>query len=110
MLTKETLNDEDEILIENVDEKIKDKIINNQRIEFEKDISRLKEFKRNKGKVATVFKLKENIVGAKKDVPEAVSYIDPKTKTPVFNHEEILEVAVNYVHDLLTNNEPMNDF
>ena len=70
----------------------------------------MEKIRQKKGKAASIFKLKDKIVGEEKESPESVAIIHPVTKIKLFNHDEILEAAVDYVHNLLKDNEPKDDF
>ena len=65
---------------------------------------------KKKGKSASIFNLKEKVLGGKKQNQEATSIIDPKTKKRLFDHEEIKKASLQYVCDLLTNEKPKEDF
>ena len=54
--------------------------------------------------------MKEKVVGSKQGNQESVSIIDPATGSRLFDHEKIKEASVQYVVDLLTNNEPEEEF
>ena len=68
-----------------------------QRIEYEGKLTELTKIKNNKGNCASVFKLKENVLGSKKAVLEATSMIDPKSdsKNLLVGKRKVMEAAVN---------------
>ena len=63
--------------IKNVDTKIAAKLLEKQRKEYEDKLDYLKTIKKDKGKSAAIFKLKEKILGSRKDGMESVSMNDP---------------------------------
>ena len=65
--------------IEKVDEEIAEKLLGLQREHYEKKLEYLKDLKKEKGKSAAIFKLKEKVVGSKKEGMESVSMNDPIT-------------------------------
>ena len=56
-----------------------------------------------KGKAASVFNLKDKIIGSKKKQQEPAVIKDPNTKKIVTNIEEIKRISLKYCVDLLTN-------
>ena len=83
--------------IEDIEREIAEKIIMKQRIEYEGKLTELTKIKNNKGNCASVFKLKENVLGSKKAVLEATSMIDPKSdsKNLLVGKRKVMEAAVN---------------
>ena len=73
-------------------------------------MAKLKDMKTNKGRAATVFNLKDKIVGSKKQQQEPAVIIDPSTKKSVTDTEEIKRISLKYCVDLLTNREPKEGF
>ena len=57
---------------------------------FQKEIDQLKDVKNKKRKSASVFKLKENIVGNKKQNQESIAITNPETKKLVFDQEKYI--------------------
>ena len=101
-------NDEDENI--QLDEKINKKILEYQVKEYERKLLYLNELKKEKGRSASVFKLKEKIVGSKKAVQEAVSMKDPATGELILENEKLKEASVRYVSNLLTNRSPKEEY
>ena len=66
--------------------------------------------KREKGRAASIFKLKENIVGAKRSPLEPFAVIDPQTGFEVMEPEAIKGVCLKYVVNMLTNRPPKAEF
>ena len=93
-----------------LEEKISKELQKKQKQNIENEISNLKSIRESKGKSASVFRLKEKIVGKKKasDGPSVV--LDPKTNNPIFKPSSILKASVDYCKQLLTNDEPKDDF
>ena len=102
--------DDKEELIERLDEQISTQLLSTQRENFEKEIKALRDSKSKKGKSATIFALKNKIVGKKKGVQEAVVVKDPNTKVEIYEPEEIKKVSLAYCVKLLTNRDPKVKF
>ena len=81
-----------------------------QREQLETDFKSLSETWKNKGKSASVFKLKESIVGPKKTKQEPSSVKDPQTKKEVFDVETIKQKSLDYCVNLLTNRAPLEKY
>ena len=79
-------------------------------MDFEKKLKWLEDIKYNKGSSAAIFKLKEQILGSKKEGPEAVSMEDPETGQIIVEKEELKKASVKYVSNLLTNRLPKEEF
>ena len=109
---KEALNNnsEDGDKIMEVEKKIAELLIQNQRTDYERKLATLKDLKNTKGKSAAVFNLKAKVLGGKKANQEAVVIKDPITKELVFEAEKIQETSLNYLKNLLTNKEPKDDY
>ncbi len=58
-----------------------------------------------KGNAATAFKLKEKIVGMKKNSQEPTVIIDSKTQESITTPKGILKASLEYCTNLLTNRE-----
>ena len=70
---------------------------------FEKDVKYLENLRKEKGKSAAVFSLKEKILGRKKRTQERVVLNDPETGRDVTTPAEIKRVSLNYLVNLLSN-------
>ena len=92
--------------LDEVDAKMADVLYKIESKQFESDMNKLKEIKREKGKAAAVFKLKEKILGKKKVGQEPAVIKDPETGFEITKAEEIKQVTLNYCVKLLTNREP----
>ena len=57
-----------------------------------------------------VFKVKEKVLGRKKDADEPSVIRDPETNELIFNPSEILQASADYCKMLLTNREPRKGF
>ena len=88
--------------IKEVDSKIAAHLLTEQRIQFEKELSSLKDIKHSKGKSALIFKVKDKVVGKKKVGQEATVLMDPKTSDEVTTSAEIKQGSIDYCQDLLT--------
>ena len=71
------MNDKISEKIKAVEDEIKSVTLRSQREDIEKEIMSLKKIKNKKGRAAAIFRLKERIVGNKKQSQEAMSIIDP---------------------------------
>jgi hypothetical protein len=93
-----------------VDQKISEILLHEQRNNFEKESTALKDLKLKKGKSASIFDLKNKIVGKKKMEQEATVLKDPTNNQEVTDPEEIKKVSLNYCTWLLKNREPKDKF
>ena len=93
-----------------VDSKIAEKLLGVQRVQYEKKLDYLKELKASKGKSAAIFKLKEKVVGSKKEGMESVSMNDHITGEMIYEPEKLKEASSNYLRNLLTNREPKEGY
>ena len=99
-----------DVELHEVDIKLTENFIKEQREDLEKGLKALKECKNLKGKSASIFKLKESIVGSKKSKQEPTSIKDPKTNKEIFEPKLIKEKSLDYCVSLLTNREPNGSF
>ena len=81
------------------------KLLEKQRKDYEVKLDYLTEVKRVKGKSAAIFKLKDKIVGSKKEGMESVSMNDPISGDMICDPEELKRVSVAYFSNLLTKDE-----
>ena len=77
---------------------------------FQKEIESLKSITERKGKSASVFKLKERVLGTKSIEPEAVTLKDPDTGLLIDSPRKIKEASLNYCSSLLTNRAPKSGY
>ena len=96
--------------IEKVESEIAGKLIATQRKDFEKKLEDLKDVKKNKGKSAALFKLKDKVCGEKKQKQEPVTLKDPISGEILSDHEKIKESSLNYLKNLLTNRQPKEKY
>ena len=83
------------------------KELNNMQISvIQTEQNNLNRLKKEKGRAAAVFKLKEKIVGPRKNPLEPVILIDPETGFEVIQPEDIKRVSLSYCVKLLTNSAP----
>ena len=102
-ILREENSDEKDKKVSDIDKNIAEHLIAQQRANLEKEITNLKEMKVKKGKAASVFNLKDKIIGSKKKQQEPAVIKDPNTKKIVTNIEEIKRISLKYCVDLLTN-------
>ena len=76
----------------------------------EKDIKHLEEIYRTKGKLVSIFHLKDKILESKKIPHEQVVIVDPNSNQPVYSAKEIKRVTLEYCVSLLTNAEPKEKY
>ena len=79
-------------------------------MDYEKKLHYLDKLKKEKGKSAAIFKLKEKIVGSKKTTQEAVVMKDPESGELIVENDELKKASVKYVSKLLTNRNPKEEF
>ena len=75
-----------------------------QREEYETKLEQLKNIQKSKGRSAAIFKLKEKVVGSKKE--GMVSMKDPITGSILYDPDQLKEASEDYLSNLLTNREP----
>ena len=102
--------DEKDVKVKEVDKEIAEQLLSEQRKNLENELSKLKEIKAQKGRAASVFHLKERIVGSKKSQQEPAVIRDPDTKEYVTDAKEIKRISLKYCVDLLTNREPKDGY
>ena len=110
----EVLNDENDMERHSklllLEEKLSACVLTRQRESLLKELKYLKDSKAQKGKIATLFRIKERIVGPKKSSPSAVSLVDPVTHTEVNTVQGIKDTTLSYCSSLLTNGPPVKGF
>ena len=72
------------------------------------EIGEIKEMKQ--GRSTKVFKLREKILGHKKQSQEACAVKDPKTEELIVSSEEIKKVSLEYCKEVLSNNKPETEY
>ena len=83
-----------------IDQRINNKLLEHQLKDYEKKLSSLKQLQSEKGKSASIFRLKEKIVGSKKVSQEAVSMKDPVSGELIVDNDKLKEASVNPPHKL----------
>ena len=101
---------EKETKVQKVDTEIVDLMMEIQKDKYEKEVDKLKEVKREKGKSAAIFKLREKILGTKKSPQDQVVIKDPTTQVDVYTPDGIKEATLEYCVKLLTKSEPKAEF
>ena len=66
-----------------------------QKKEYEKKINMLNKLKHEKGKSAAIFKIKDKVVGGKKESQEAVAMKHPKTKKLIVDPIKLKEASLS---------------
>ena len=77
---------------------------------FEKDMEALEFIKQSKGKSASIFALKDKVIGRKKTQQEQIVIIDPATGEEVYEPEKIKSVSLSYLSNLLKTKEPNDEY
>ena len=90
--------------------KIADILIQKQREEYEKKLEYLKTIKKDKGKSAAMFKLKDKVLGSRKEGCETVSMNDPISGEIICDPEELKKASVKYLSSMLENREPKEEY
>ena len=70
----------------------------------------LKNIKKEKGKSAAIFKLKEKVLGSRKEGWEGLSMNHPETGDMICDPEELKKASVDYLSTLLKNRDPKEEF
>ena len=89
--------------IEKVEVKIAETLLVKQREEYESKLEQLKNIQKAKGRSAAIFKLKEKVVGSKKEGMESVSMKDPITGSILYDPDQLKDASEAYLSNLLTN-------
>ena len=103
-------SEKNEEKIREIEANISELLVIKQRQEYEKKLLDLKTLRESKGRSAANFKLKEKILGEKKEKQEAVAIEDPITEEMLFDPEKIKETSLNYLKTLLINREPTDEY
>ena len=74
----------------------------------EAELEKIKETKN--GKAGQIWKIRERVIGGRKNKVLPTAIIDPKTNKLVVNKDSIKEVTLTYCVDTLTNNTPEAGF
>ena len=77
---------------------------------FDRELKSIFETKQKKGKAASIFLLKDKVIGSKKVRSEPVMIEDPEAGIPIDTPEGIKSVSLEYCTKLLTNREPKPSF
>ena len=96
--------------VENIDKRLSSALIGQQRESFLARLENITKVKRQKGRSAAVFNLKDDVIGHKKTGQEATILIDPMTGTEVTSPNEIKRVSLGYCKELLTNRKPKAEY
>ena len=88
-LYKEKLESTSDAESKATESKIADILIQKQREEYEKKLEYLKTIKKDKGKSAAMFKLKDKELGSRKEGCETVSMNDPISGEMICDPEEL---------------------
>ena len=63
-----------------------------------------------KGSCATVFNLKEKILGSKQKPQEAIAIVNPDTNEMLTDRKEIMKTTLKYCRDLLIKKSPSDEY
>ena len=91
---------------EKIDRDIASTLKQIQSNKYEKDIKKMEDLKNGKGKSATVFWLRDEVIGKKKHKMDPIALTDPKTGFKVFNPTDIKRVSLDFCMDLLKKKKP----
>ena len=103
-------HNEKESKVEKIDTEMANVIEKIQSKQFERDLNKLENVKKDKGKAAAVFTLKEKILGKKKIGQEPTILKDPDTGKELSKPDEIKKASLNYCIKLLTNRRPKEEY
>ena len=81
-----------------------------QKHKIEKNIASLEKVENSKGKIARIFKLKDEVVGGKKVAQEATSIKIPETGEIITDPMRIKSESLKFCENLLTNRLPKPEF
>ena len=87
--------------VQEIDAAINKRLLEVQKVEFEKDIENIMMQKKSKGRSSAIFSSLKTIAGDKNVGQEQISMIDPKTKLQIFEAKEIKRASLEYCCDLL---------
>ena len=109
-LYKEKLESTSDAESKATESEIADILIQKQREEYEKKLEYVKTIKKDKGKSAAMFKLKDKVLGSRKEGCETVSMNDPISGEMICDPEELKKASVKYLSSLLENREPKEEY
>ena len=96
--------------LNSIDDSIAKEIIATQRKELVSEIECINKIKETKGKMGAIFEVKNKILGNKKKPErEATAVINFKTKELEVSPQKIREISLDYVSNLLENDQPDDD-
>ena len=96
--------------LEELEKEIAENLLQEQRKNLEREFNNLKEIGSRKGKSASIFDLKNKVVGKKKMEQEATILKNPHDDKEVTEPKEILKISLDYCTTLLTNRQPKDKF
>ena len=96
-------NKENKVANEETNQNIIEKLLEEQRLDVEKEFEYINNLKMTKGKTAAVFRTFDKIKGKSKDGPELVTMKDPETNHFIFSPDEIKKTSLKYCVSLLNN-------
>ena len=82
--------------VKQIDDQISHELSNIKAKEREDELEELMKIKEKKGRAAAVFKLKDKIIGNKKEPNGPSVLLDPKTNKLIFKPTEIIEASADY--------------
>ena len=98
---------EDEL--NDIEEKISEKLCEAQRKIVERELDEMNEAKK-KGRCGAIFKLKAKVIGEKKEGAEAIAIKNPTNGNMVYDSDEIKTISLKYCQDLLKDKKPDDEF
>ena len=107
ILNSEGKDDEE---LESIEKKIAENLLSEQRKNLEKELKLMNELKSKKGKSASIFAIKDKVIGKKKMEQEATIIKNPVDNIAVTEPEQIRQISLKYCTDLLTNRQPRGNF
>ena len=96
--------------IQEAELKIAGKLLEKQRKEYETKLEQLKNIQKSKGRSAAIFKLREKVIGSKKEGMESVAMKDPITGNILYDPDQLKKASESYLSNLLKNREPKEDY
>ena len=85
--------------IDDIEQAISKKLLEIQKDKIEKEIEEVMTVRKSRGRCAAIFNKLKKICGDKKSGQEQVAMIDPASKLPVFEPNQIKSVSLNYCVD-----------
>ena len=104
---KAAITDDPEKL-KSIEMKIRERVFEAQKVDFENEIEKVLLMKKSKGKTAAIFDAFNKFGGDKKCGQEQTPMMDPDSKLMLYDPASIKKASLKYCQDLL-NNRPFHD-